>query len=44
MPSEITNKYKEKSEEIERIEKAIKCVLNKIGENKRMFEGVFVND
>jgi len=31
MPSEITNKYKETSEKIERIEKAIRCVLDKIG-------------
>ncbi len=38
MPSEITNKYKETSEEIERIEKAMKCVLNKIGEFKVLDE------
>ncbi|MCW3129813.1 MAG: hypothetical protein N2V75_06940 [Methanophagales archaeon] len=38
MPPKITNKYKETSEKIERIEKAIKCVLNKIGKFKVLDE------
>jgi len=34
----ISNEYKETSERIERIEKAIKCILNKIGEFKVLDE------
>lgn len=40
MPSKIANEYKETSEKIERIKKAIRCVLNKIGKFKVLDENL----